>query len=137
MKTIELNSPKDTVNLAKSIAKQLKAGDVIFLYGGLGSGKTFFVKHLGKHLGVTEEIDSPSFVLLKEYYGGRIPLFHLDLFRLSVAVEVCCLGILDMLDSGITCIEWAELAESLIPCPAFKIRFEYDGIRRSAILEHR
>ena len=131
----ELHRKKDTIALAESIAPQLKVGDVIFLYGGLGSGKTFFVKQLGILLGIEEEIDSPSFVLFKEYYSGSIPLLHLDLFRLTDPAEVLDLGILDMLDSGITCIEWPELASTFITHPSLILRFDYDGIQRTVIVE--
>ena len=79
MKTLNLSTEQDTIDLAKYIAPLLKEGDIITLFGDLGSGKTFFVKQLGKALGIEEEIDSPSFVLMKEYSGGRLPLYHLDL----------------------------------------------------------
>ncbi|MBM4404218.1 MAG: tRNA (adenosine(37)-N6)-threonylcarbamoyltransferase complex ATPase subunit type 1 TsaE [Candidatus Cloacimonetes bacterium] len=131
----EIPEKRDTIALAKSIVPQLKAGDVIFLYGGLGSGKTFFVKQIGKFLGIDEAIDSPSFVLLKEYRSGRIPLFHFDLFRLKNEREVIDLGILDVLDSGITCIEWPELASTFITHPSLVLRFDYDGIQRTVIVE--
>jgi len=130
-----LHSEQDTIKVAEYILPLLHAGDVIFLYGGLGSGKTYFVKQLGRLLGVREEIDSPSFVLYKEYRSGRIPLNHLDLFRLNTVSEVLDLGIFDILADGVICIEWPELAESLIPHPAYRISFDFDGIRRTVMVE--
>lgn len=130
MKYIELKSEQDTIDLAAYIAPLLKPGDVITLSGDLGSGKTFFTKHLGKALGIEDEIDSPSFVLMKEYHCGRYPLFHLDLFRLKEEGELLDLGLFDMLESGITLIEWPKLAENLLPYQTFRLEFSFDGKTR-------
>ncbi len=130
MKEIHLLSEQDTINLAKYIAPLLKSGDVLTLSGDLGSGKTFFAKQLGDALGVEEQIDSPSFVLFKEYHCGRIPLYHLDLFRLKSERELLDLGLFDILESGITLIEWPELAEKLLPYQTFKLEFHFNGIDR-------
>ena len=105
MKTINLSTEHDTIDLANYLAPLLRAGDIITLFGDLGSGKTFFVKQLGKALGIDEEIDSPSFILMKEYSGGRIPLYHLDLYRLKNREEISELGLFDILEKGITVIE--------------------------------
>ena len=132
MKTyLELKSEQDTIDLAAYIAPLLKPGDVLCLYGELGSGKTFFTKQIGKLLGITDEISSPSFVLLNEYKSGKIPLFHIDLFRLREEGELLDLGILDMIETGITAIEWPELAENLLPYKTFSLYFHFDGIKRS------
>ena len=109
MKTINLSTEQDTIDLANYLAPLLRAGDIITLFGDLGSGKTFFVKQLGKALGIDEEIDSPSFILMKEYSGGRIPLYHLDLYRLKNREEISELGLFDILEKGITVIEWPLL----------------------------
>ncbi len=129
-KTIELHSEQDTQALAKEIVPLLKAGDILFLYGELGSGKTYFVKQLGRFLEITDEISSPSFVLLNEYKGGRLPLYHLDFFRLRDEEELLELGIPDIVELGVTAIEWPELAERLLPDCTLALRFHFDGIRR-------
>lgn len=129
-KHIELNSEQDTIDLAHYIAPLLVPGSVITLYGDLGSGKTFFVKALGAFLGVPDEIDSPSFVIFKEYHCGRFPLYHLDLYRLKHEDELLDLGLLDMLESGITVIEWPQLAEKLLPYQSLMLNFGFDGDKR-------
>jgi len=126
----ELNKPQDSADLATWLQPLLKCGDVLCLYGELGSGKTFFAKELGKALGIRDEIDSPSFVLLKEYHTGLLPLYHLDLYRLKTEEELMDLGIFDIIESGVTLIEWPELAENLLPYKTLSLRFVYDGQRR-------
>ncbi|GAB1468856.1 tRNA (adenosine(37)-N6)-threonylcarbamoyltransferase complex ATPase subunit type 1 TsaE [Candidatus Cloacimonadota bacterium] len=131
MKHIKLASEQDTIDLAAYIAPLLKPGHVVLLDGDLGSGKTFFTKQVGYFLGVQEQIDSPSFVLLKEYHCGRYPLYHLDLYRLKSEGELLDLGIFDMLESGITFIEWPAFAENLLPYYTLKLVFHFDGKQRS------
>ncbi|PKN72290.1 MAG: tRNA (adenosine(37)-N6)-threonylcarbamoyltransferase complex ATPase subunit type 1 TsaE [Candidatus Cloacimonetes bacterium HGW-Cloacimonetes-3] len=131
MKNIELPTEQDTIDLAAYITPLLKPGDVVLLGGDLGSGKTFFTKQVGRFLGIQEQIDSPSFVLLKEYNCGLYPLYHLDLYRLKDEGELLDLGIFDMLESGITMIEWPELAEKLLPYYTIKMVFHFDGLKRS------
>ena len=131
MKKLELKSEQDTIDLAAYIAPLLKPGDVVCLYGDLGSGKTFFTKALAKQLFIEEEIDSPSFVLFKEYHTGKFPLYHLDLYRLKEEGELLDLGIFDMLDSGITVIEWPRLAERLLPYKSLCLNFCFNGRLRN------
>jgi tRNA threonylcarbamoyladenosine biosynthesis protein TsaE len=128
-KTLELRTEQDTKDLAAFIAPLLLPGDVICLYGNLGSGKTFFTSALARELGVDEPVDSPSFVLLKEYQGGRFPLYHLDLYRLKHESEFLDLGFTDFMESGVTLIEWPEIAIGLIPesIMNLSLRFSYDG----------
>jgi tRNA threonylcarbamoyladenosine biosynthesis protein TsaE len=129
-KTYKLNSKKDTVRLAKQIAPQLKAGDVLALSGELGAGKTFFTQCLCLELGIDESITSPTFVILNEYFSGTIPIFHFDLYRLHDENEVLDLGITDMIDKGITVIEWPRLAEGIIHHIPWKLSFHFDGTNR-------
>lgn len=129
-KRIELHSEQDTIDLAHYIAPLLGPGSVITLYGDLGSGKTFFVKALGAFLGISEGIDSPSFVIFKEYHCGRFPLYHLDLYRLKNEDELLDLGLLDMLETGITVVEWPELTENFLPYQNIRLHFGFDGEKR-------
>ena len=131
MKKIELKTEQDTIDLAAYIAPLLKPGDVICLYGDLGSGKTFFTKALARQLFIEDEPDSPSVVLFKEYRTGKYPLYHLDLYRLKNEGELLDLGIFDMLETGITVIEWPELAERLLPYRTISLRFCFNGRLRS------
>ncbi len=107
IKVYRTDSPKQTLDLAKKIAQKLKPGDIIYLYGELGSGKTVFVKGLGKELGVKEPIVSPSFVIVRQYQG-RLPLTHIDLYRLS-GYDAGTLPVEEYISNdGITAIEWAD-----------------------------
>lgn len=129
-KYIELNNEQDTIDLAAYVAPLLKTGDVLCLYGELGTGKTFFTKQIGKMLFIEDEISSPSFVLLNEYKTGKFPLYHVDLFRLRDEGELLDLGLLDMIESGITMIEWPELAENFLPYRTLNFYFHFDGNKR-------
>lgn len=97
----------ETIALARQYAKNLKPGDVIFLVGDLGSGKTTFTKGICKQLGVKEEVTSPSFVIVSEY-ESKIKVCHIDLYRLNASdISALCLEEYFNTD-GITMIEWAD-----------------------------
>ena len=98
---------KDTFALAADGAKTLRAGDVILLHGELGAGKTTFTKGLAKALGIEETVTSPTFNYVKEYQGGRLPLFHFDMYRVSDADEVYELGLEEYFyRGGVVVVEW-------------------------------
>lgn len=98
---------KDTFALAADVAKTLRAGDVILLHGELGAGKTTFTKGLAKALGIEETVTSPTFNYVKEYQGGRLPLFHFDMYRASDADEVYELGLEEYFyRGGVVVVEW-------------------------------
>lgn len=98
---------KDTFALAADVAKTLRAGDVILLHGELGAGKTTFTKGLAKALGIEETVTSPTFNYVKEYQGGRLPLFHYDMYRVSDADEVYELGLEEYFyRGGVVVVEW-------------------------------
>lgn len=104
------------MNLGERLGRELEPGDVVALYGELGSGKTTLTKGLARGLGVPTEVFSPTFTLIHEHPGGRIPLYHVDLYRLEDEEEVWNLGIEDYLyGNGVTIIEWAERMPSLLP----------------------
>ena len=111
------NSAEETISLGKQLGRLLAPGDVLGLTGELGSGKTTLVKGIASGLGVKENEDvcSPSFVLIKEYMG-KIPLFHLDLYRLNNLENIERLGLEEYLfDQGVCVIEWAEKMKMLLP----------------------
>jgi len=111
--------PSETIAFAREMASRLRAGTVVALNGELGSGKTQFVKGLASGLGFTGEVTSPTFTLIHEYVGGRLPIYHFDFYRLDNEVEVVQLGLEEYLQSdGVCVIEWAGKFRQLIPADA-------------------
>ncbi|MEC4991674.1 MAG: tRNA (adenosine(37)-N6)-threonylcarbamoyltransferase complex ATPase subunit type 1 TsaE [Oscillatoria sp. PMC 1068.18] len=109
---IHLLNPQATFNFGKQLGETLPSGSVILLQGDLGAGKTTLVQGIGAGLGITESIVSPTFTLVNEYLEGRLPLYHLDLYRLGaneiegIYPETYWEGI--EVSPGITAIEWAQ-----------------------------
>ena len=102
-------SPAETEALGEEFGRLAQSGLVITLSGDLGAGKTQFVKGLARGLGVPGRIHSPSFTLVNEYEGGRLKLFHLDLYRLETRAQIRSAGIEEFLNpDGVSVIEWAE-----------------------------
>ncbi len=113
--------------LGARLARVARPGDLLSLVGELGAGKTQFAKGFGAGLGVLETIVSPSFVLMAEY-RGRIPLFHLDLFRISESADALAGGLIDERQaSGVTLIEWAERIEDLLPAARVDVLIDGAG----------
>ena len=105
---------QDTLEIAENIESEKFPGMVICLDGELGSGKTVFVKGFAKALGINETITSPTFSLVKEYYEGEMPLFHMDVYRLDEGAD--SFGLSDYLNQdGICIIEWPEMIDSQLP----------------------
>lgn len=124
--TFETHAPEETRRLAVTLTPLLLPGDVIALAGDLGAGKTTFVQGLAAGLGVPEHVTSPTFVLMKEYLGGRYPLMHLDVYRLRRAQEVIDLGYEEFLDpSHIVVVEWGDMVEPLLPKGHLLIEIAY------------
>ena len=129
-----LRSENDTIEFAKELAPKLKKGDVLALYGELGAGKTFFTQQLCKFLGVRENVSSPSYVLMNEYFGSYT-IRHLDLYRLDAAEEVLELGLYDLFKDAITIIEWPEIADGMLPENTIHIYFEFIGSNRKVTIK--
>jgi tRNA threonylcarbamoyladenosine biosynthesis protein TsaE len=107
--------PGTTTALGLALATVARPGDVICLWGDLGAGKTHLAKAFGAGLGVTETITSPSFILMAEY-AGRLPLFHIDLYRLADASDALAGGLIDDRQSGgVTLVEWPERLGPALP----------------------
>jgi tRNA threonylcarbamoyladenosine biosynthesis protein TsaE len=123
MKTIS-DSVANTVKIGSLIAKHVKAGDIVCLFGQLGSGKTVLTKGIAKGLGVkVDKVISPSFVLLRQHSKGRLPLYHFDLYRLDDIGDILGLGYEEYFyDKGVTIIEWAERLKSLMPEEYLKVK---------------
>ncbi|MHB8458790.1 MAG: tRNA (adenosine(37)-N6)-threonylcarbamoyltransferase complex ATPase subunit type 1 TsaE [Candidatus Limnocylindrales bacterium] len=122
--------------LGRSLAGIAEPGDLLCLYGDLGAGKTVLAKGVGLGLGVAETVISPSFILMAEYQG-RLPLFHLDLYRLGDAADVVDGGLLDeRQSSGVTVVEWAERLGTALPPSRLDVRIDdaADGSRRVELI---
>ena len=118
-------SPQETQRLGVRLGKLAQAGDVILLVGGLGMGKTCLVQGIAWGLGIRGYASSPSFVVIKEYQG-RLPLYHIDLYRLDRLEEVGELGLDDYLyGNGVGVVEWAEKGLSLLPQEHLLINISY------------
>ncbi len=102
------NSPLDTVKIGEEFASRLKPNDGVLYKGEMGAGKTYFTKGIAKRLAITEEVTSPTFTLINEYYGD-LNIFHFDLYRIGGFEELYSIGFFDYFDrNGILCVEWSE-----------------------------
>lgn len=131
MKRVDLRevlsrSPEETRRLGVRFAGRLQPGDVLALTGEIGAGKTVFVQGLAEGLGVDSgSVASPSFVLVREY-AGRIPLYHVDLYRLDRLPEVHLLGLEEYYEAGgVTVVEWGTRIPEALPPDYLEIRFEF------------
>jgi tRNA threonylcarbamoyl adenosine modification protein YjeE len=134
MKTLFLPTGEDTAHLAQIIAPNLRIGDVLALSGPLGSGKTFFTRELGKALGSSDSINSPTFVIRNDY-DGPLPIRHFDLYRMTREADVEELGLDEDFDRTITVVEWPELAEWILPLTAIRLRFAYRDTGREVHID--
>lgn len=127
MKTLISHSEAETRRIARALSATLTAGSVVLISGDLGAGKTAFVKGLAEGLGVdADEVTSPTFTLVHEYHGGRLPLLHVDLYRVEHA-DLDEIGLdRDLAVHGITAVEWPERLTA-IPAPTIRIRLRDRG----------
>ena len=121
------NSPQDTELLGAALAKLLTPGTVIAYEGDLGAGKTAFTRGLAKGLGSNDPVTSPTYTIVNEYLGGRLPLFHFDMYRLRSAEDLWDIGWDDYLERGGVCaVEWSENVTEALESPIF-VRIEKTG----------
>ncbi|MBD8070694.1 tRNA (adenosine(37)-N6)-threonylcarbamoyltransferase complex ATPase subunit type 1 TsaE [Bacillus sp. PS06] len=128
------HSSDETTAFAVRLGELLQAQDVITLEGDLGAGKTTFTKGLAKGLGITRNVNSPTFTIIKEYHG-RLPLYHMDVYRLADSEED--LGFDEYFEGdGVTVVEWATLIQEQLPDERLSIRILYNGeSERQIVLE--
>lgn len=129
---LQSRSPSDTQAIAAAVASALRAGDVVALTGELGAGKTCFVQGAARALGVGERVTSPSFVLRREY-AGRLPVLHLDVYRLETLSQVEDLGYEQVLDrTRVTFIEWGDAMAPLLPAEHLECELNLPPVPASA-----
>jgi tRNA threonylcarbamoyladenosine biosynthesis protein TsaE len=118
----------ETRALGLELAKRLNRGAVVALIGDLGTGKTTLAKAVAEGLGVKETVTSPTFTLIREYSGGRLPFYHFDVYRIEDVNEMYELGYEDYFyDGGVCVVEWADRVLSFLPPDAVIIKIYYGG----------
>ena len=131
-----LKNLRETELLGEKIADRLKKGTVIALIGELGTGKTAMTKAIAKGLGITENVNSPTFTLVQEYYSGKLPFFHFDVYRVDAIDELDVIDFNEYFYSdGICVVEWADLIEEELPDEAIRVFIEYAKEEDSRIIK--
>ena len=124
MKKFLSDSPDKTEEIARALATHLKSGDVIAYIGGLGMGKTCFTRGLAKGLDFVGQVTSPTFDIINEYVGGRLPLYHFDMYRIETWEDLDSCGFFDYMESGgVLAVEWSENIENALPDNTIFIEF--------------
>lgn len=120
--TFITNSPAETKKIAYDLAQTLNGGEVIAFYGDLGMGKTCFTTGLAEGLGFTGEVSSPTFAIINEYLGGRLNLYHFDMYRVNGWDDLYTTGYFEYMESGgVLAVEWSENIESALPEDVIKV----------------
>ena len=115
MNTFISSSPNSTMSIAAKIAERLSGGEIIALKGGLGMGKTCFVKGLARGLGFSGDVTSPTFAIVNEYIGGRLSLFHFDMYRITGWDDLYSTGFFEYITAGgVVAVEWSENIEGAL-----------------------
>ncbi len=124
---LESKSPEDTFQIGMRLGQLAKAGEVYTLTGDLGVGKTVFTQGFAKGLGIEEPVNSPTFTILQIYEGGRLPLYHFDVYRIGSVEEMDETGFEEyMTGEGVSLIEWADLIREILPGERTRVRIEKD-----------
>lgn len=126
MREIRIKNEEDTKKFGRKLAEQLKPGDTLGLVGDLGTGKTTLTRSIAEGLGIKSNVTSPTFTIAKEYRQGRLPLFHMDVYRLKSSDDLFDSGIQEYFNAGGVCIiEWADLIAEILPDNTKVIFLEY------------
>lgn len=134
MITLSSPSPVATHAIAGAIARFARAGDLIVLAGEMGSGKTWFTKGFAAAFGVTDRVTSPTFTLVHSYSGGRLPLHHVDVYRLDRMSEVADLALAELLEEsgtgkgGVVLVEWGDVVSAMFNNDFLEVRLEVDEV---------
>ena len=129
------NAPEETEALGEKLGKLLRPGTVLAYLGDLGAGKTAFTRGLARGLGCRETVTSPTYTIVNEYLGGRLPLFHFDMYRLTSSDDLWDIGWEDYLDrQGVCAVEWSEnVPEAMAGALTVRIEKLGDTVRRITI----
>jgi len=125
-RNINIKNEEDTKSFGINLGQKARAGQVIALIGDLGTGKTTLTKYIALGLGITENISSPTFTIVKEYETGRLPLYHFDVYRIGDPDELFNIGAYEYFDgNGLCVVEWADLVQYELPEDTDFIFIEY------------
>jgi tRNA threonylcarbamoyladenosine biosynthesis protein TsaE len=128
-------SADETLALAGSVGDLLRAGDVVSLAGDLGTGKTVFARGVARALGVSEPVVSPSFTIVREY-EGRVPLVHVDVYRIDTFQELHDLGFEEVVrDDAVTLVEWGDVIDGMLPGDRLDVRMAVGGADDERVVE--
>ncbi|MBR6549302.1 MAG: tRNA (adenosine(37)-N6)-threonylcarbamoyltransferase complex ATPase subunit type 1 TsaE [Clostridia bacterium] len=128
------NSPDETIQLGSRLATSL-SNSVVAFFGDLGAGKTTFVTGMCQGIGYSGETSSPTFAIVHEYMGGRLPLYHFDMYRVESVDDLYSCGFYDYLDNGILAIEWSENIIDALPDNAIRVHISYGESDNQRIVE--
>lgn len=131
---LESSSFTQTEEIGERLARKLHGTEIIALYGGLGMGKTAFVRGLACGLGVKDCVSSPTFAIINEY-NGKFPIYHFDMYRVNSWEDLDSTGFFDYINMGIIVIEWSENIENAIPKEAIRIKISMGKRENDRILE--
>ena len=123
MKMVYLSeSAADTERIAAELAESIEPGDMVALFGGLGVGKTAFCRGFAKGIGYNDEVTSPTFAIVHEYLGGRLNIYHFDMYRIESFDELYSTGYFEYLESGgVVITEWSENIENVLPNKYYRV----------------
>ncbi len=128
MKCYHSSSPEETERIGEALGRTLQGGEVLAYRGGLGMGKTCFTRGLAKGLGFSGEVTSPTFALINEYLGGRLPLYHFDMYRIHSWEDLDSTGFFEYMDlGGVIAAEWSENIENALPAETVTVSFCQTG----------
>jgi tRNA threonylcarbamoyladenosine biosynthesis protein TsaE len=130
---LQTRTPGETRRLGERIGKMLRPGDVVLLSGELGAGKTVLAQGIGRGLGVRDPIKSSSFVIMNEYDGDGVRMYHADLYRLEAPAQIAELALDELASDGVLVVEWPERAPQELPQEHLVVRLEYDGAKQRVI----
>lgn len=132
MKKYITHSPQETEAAGETLAQELNGGEVIAFKGNLGAGKTCFTRGLARGLGFTGQVTSPTFALINEYTGGRLPLYHFDMYRIFGWEDLYSTGFFEYSEQGgVIAAEWSENIENALPPDSITVEINYiDGLTR-------
>lgn len=120
--------------LARALASTAQRGDLVLLAGEMGAGKTAFAQGFGAGLGVIEPITSPTFTIIRRY-EGRVPMYHVDVYRLGRLAEVAELGLNELMEEGVTLIEWGDVVAPALPADFLEVRIDPGATEEERIIK--